>query len=110
MDILYLDGGIVVVNKPAEVPVLADGWAQGMPYLVQMLEAELAAQGDEEDQHVWTVHRLDKTTSGVMVFARTAEAHRALNSQFEQHEAKKIYHAILTGIPDWQEKTAKHPL
>ncbi len=38
---------------------------------------------------LWVVHRLDKITSGVMVFARTAETHRALSMQFEQHEVEK---------------------
>jgi 23S rRNA-/tRNA-specific pseudouridylate synthase len=45
-----------------------------------------------------------------MIFARTAEAHRALNMQFEAHEAEKIYHAILVGVPRWDEKIARHPL
>jgi RluA family pseudouridine synthase len=53
---------------------------------------------------------LDKFTSGVMVFARTAEAHRALNMQFDKHETTKIYHAIVEGNPKWEEKTTKFPL
>jgi RluA family pseudouridine synthase len=56
------------------------------------------------------VHRLDKITSGVMVCARTAEAHRALNVQFEHHLAQKTYHAVVNGNPKWDEHTAKHPL
>ena len=59
---------------------------------------------------MWVVHRLDKITSGVMVFARDAESHRALNLQFENHEVEKVYHAIVEGNPKWEEKTAKHPL
>ncbi len=45
-----------------------------------------------------------------MVFARDAETHRALNIQFENHEAQKTYHAIVEGNPKWEEKVAKHPL
>ncbi|MDL1912230.1 RNA pseudouridine synthase, partial [Chloroflexi bacterium CFX6] len=71
-------------------------------YLVKMLE--------DEFEKVWIVHRLDKVTSGVMVFARDAETHRALNLQFENREAVKVYHAILEGNPKWEEKIAKHPL
>jgi RluA family pseudouridine synthase len=56
------------------------------------------------------VHRLDKITSGVMVFPRDAETHRALNIQFENHEAQKTYHAIVEGNPKWEEKIARHPL
>jgi 23S rRNA-/tRNA-specific pseudouridylate synthase len=45
-----------------------------------------------------------------MVFARDAETHRALNIQFENHQAEKAYHAIVEGSPKWDEKIAKHPL
>jgi len=59
---------------------------------------------------LWVVHRLDKFTSGVIVFARDADTHRILNTQFENHEAEKVYHAIVVGNPKWNEKIAKHPL
>lgn len=102
MNLLYLDDTILILDKPAGFPVLPDGWEVNAPYLVKMLEAEHG--------RLWVVHRLDKTTSGVMIFARTAEAHRNLNVQFEKHEAEKLYHAILVGLPGWDEKTARHPL
>lgn len=108
MDILHIDEAILIVNKPAGLPVLPDGWDADAPYLVQALEQEFGRPPDSKS--IWIVHRLDKTTSGVMVFARTAEAHRDLNRQFEQHEAEKVYRAILQGLPDWEEKIAKHPL
>jgi RluA family pseudouridine synthase len=65
---------------------------------------------EEDHGRIFIVHRLDKITSGVMVFARDAETHRALNIQFEDHQAEKTYHAILEGNPKWDEKVAKHPL
>jgi RluA family pseudouridine synthase len=102
MQILHMDEHIIVINKPAGLPVLPDGWEKDAPYLVKMLE--------EEYGKIWIVHRLDKITSGVMVFARTAEAHRTLNIQFESHEAEKVYHAIVEGEPKWNEKVAKFPL
>lgn len=102
MNILFADEHILVLDKPAGLPVLPDGWEKDAPYLVKMLE--------EEFGKIFIVHRLDKTTSGVMVFARTAEAHRALNIQFENHETEKVYHAILEGNPNWNEKVAKFPL
>jgi RluA family pseudouridine synthase len=100
--IIHFDETIIVLNKPAGLPVLPDGWGQDAPCLVKMLE--------EEYGRIWIVHRLDKTTSGAMVFARTAAAHRSLNMQFEKHEAQKIYHAIVVGAPKWDEHIAKHPL
>jgi RluA family pseudouridine synthase len=102
MKIIYEDEYILILDKPAGLPVLPDGWEKDAPYLVKMLE--------EEYGKIWIVHRLDKVTSGVMAFARDAETHRMLNIQFEARQAEKVYHAIVEGIPQWNEKTAKHPL
>jgi len=104
VETLFSDETIIVVNKPAGLSVLPEGWdaARDAPYLVKMLEAEYGK--------VWVVHRLDKFTSGVMVFARNADAHRNLNGQFEKREVEKVYHAIAVGVPPWDEKIAKHPL
>lgn len=100
--ILFEDAEILIVNKPAGLPVLPDGWDKDAPYLVRSLE--------QYSRKLWVVHRLDKITSGVMVFARSAEAHRLLNMQFEGHETKKIYHAIIVGSPGWEKHIARHPL
>ncbi len=100
--VLFKDENILVIDKPAGIPVLPDGWDEDAPYLVKMLEDTYGK--------LWVVHRLDKITSGVMVFARDAESHRALNIQFDNHEVKKVYHAIVEGNPTWEEKVAKHPL
>jgi RluA family pseudouridine synthase len=102
MKIIYEDDHLLVVDKPAGLPVLPDGWDRDAPYLVRSLE--------EQRGKIFIVHRLDKITSGVMVFARDAETHRALNIQFEGHEAQKIYHALVEGNPKWEEKSARHPL
>jgi RluA family pseudouridine synthase len=102
MDILYIDSALLIVNKPASLPVLPDGWDADAPYLVRLLT--------EDFGRLWVVHRLDKVTSGVMVLARTAEAHRALNRQFEQHETQKVYHALINGEPKWSEHIARHRL
>src|SRR5512132_2374576 len=102
MKIIYEDAHLIVVDKPAGLSVLPDGWEKDSEYLVRMLE--------EQFEKIFIVHRLDKITSGVMVFARDAETHRLLNIQFESRQAQKIYHAILEGNPKWEEKVAKHPL
>ena len=102
MNIIHLDEQIIVINKPAGISVLPEGWEPDAPYLRQMLE--------EQFQKIWVVHRLDKVTSGVMVFARTAEAHRELNGQFERHEVEKVYQAIVEGFLPWDERTARHML
>ena len=102
MHILHIDDHVIILNKPAGLPVLPDGWEKGSEYLVKMLEAKY--------DKIFIVHRLDKITSGVMVFARDAETHRALNMQFEKHTAEKVYHAIVEGNPRWEEKITKFPL
>ena len=102
MNILHIDEHLLVLDKPAGLPVLPDGWEKDAPYLVGMLEAEYG--------RIWIVHRLDKVTSGVILFARTAEAHRSLNIQFEKRQITKVYHALAEGNPRWEEHTARHPL
>jgi len=102
MNIIHHDQQILVIDKPTGLPVLPDGWEKDAPYVVKLLE--------EEFGRVFIVHRLDKITSGVMVFAREAESHRALSIQFEAHAVEKVYHALVEGNPHWDEKTARHPL
>lgn len=102
MEIIFSDSDILVVNKPAGLSVLPEGWDKDAPYLVRLLEEKYAK--------IWVVHRIDKSTSGIVIFALTADAHRSLNIQFEKHQVEKKYHAIFNGVPKWDEKTAKHPL
>ena len=102
MQILHEDEYILIINKPADLSVLPEGWDKSAPYLVQILE--------EQFEKVWVVHRIDKVTSGIIVFGLTAEAHRSLNIQFEKHEVDKKYHALINGVPKWNEKVTKFPL
>jgi RluA family pseudouridine synthase len=102
MDVLHLDPDLLIVNKPAGIPVLPDGWDADSPYLVRSCE--------EQFGKLWVVHRLDKVTSGVLLFARTAESHRELNRQFERRETEKVYRALVNGEPKWSEHTARHKL
>lgn len=102
MQIIHKDKDILVINKPADLPVLPDGWDKDAPYLVKMLE--------EKFEKAWVVHRIDKSTSGIIIFALTAEAHRSLNIQFEKHLVEKTYHAILNGSPKWLDKITRFPL
>jgi RluA family pseudouridine synthase len=92
----------LVIDKPAGLHTLPDGYDASLPHLRGLLEPEYG--------RLWIVHRLDRETSGVLVLARTAEAHRSLNTQFEQHLVRKIYHALVEGSPDWQDTTVRLPL
>lgn len=101
MDVLHTDSSILVVNKPAGLATVPGGW-RSETSLTELLENNCG--------RIWVVHRLDKTTSGLVVFARTATAHRDLSLQFEHHQAEKVYHAIVFGKPNWEEHTARQPL
>jgi RluA family pseudouridine synthase len=100
--ILYTDSDLLVVNKPAGLPVLPDGYNPEAPYLKEVLQAEHGP--------LWVVHRLDKDTSGVVVLARNAPAHRSLNIQFEKRQVSKVYHALALGSPSWDSQAVTLPL
>lgn len=94
---IYQDAALLVLNKPAGLPTLVDGYNSDAPYLLGLIK--------ETFDPVWVVHRLDRQTSGVILFALNAQAHRNLNIQFEKREAQKTYHALVNGIPSWDQKT-----
>ena len=100
--ILYLDESLLAINKPAGLPSLPDGYDLSAPHVRSLLEPYFG--------RVWIVHRLDRDTSGVLLLARSADAHRALNGQFDQRRVSKIYHALVTGSPDWDTQTVDLPL
>ncbi|HOJ01965.1 MAG TPA: RluA family pseudouridine synthase [Anaerolineaceae bacterium] len=99
---LYMDDEILVINKPAGLPTIPDGYDLSKPCLRNLLSQQYG--------RVWVIHRLDKETSGVILFARTANAHRKLNSQFESHRIRKIYLALIYGFPCWEQRTVDYPL
>ncbi len=97
--LLRQDEALLVVNKPAGLLTLPDGYDPNLPCLVEMLKTRF--------NPLWVVHRLDKDTSGVIVFARTAQAHRDLNAQFAGRAVRKSYHALVWGAPPWQSQQIK---
>lgn len=102
IEVLYDDEALLVINKPGGVATIPEGWASDAPNLRSLLQASWG--------RLWVVHRLDKGTSGVLIFARNAEAHRALNRAFETRMVRKAYHALSYGQPPWDQYTARHPL
>ena len=87
---LFLDAHLLAVAKPAGRLVIP-GRGAPEPTLQQELQAEHG--------RLWVVHRLDRGTSGVLLFARTAAAHRILNLAFEGREVRKRYLALVRGLP-----------
>ncbi len=102
LDILFEDELHIAIDKPAGIPVIPERFASNVPDLKSLLSERF---GD-----VYVVHRLDRETSGVLLFARSAEAHRILNQQFQENSVGKIYHALVTGVPLWDAETIELPL
>ncbi|HVP60040.1 MAG TPA: RNA pseudouridine synthase [Myxococcaceae bacterium] len=87
--VLWSGGGLVAVDKPPGVPVIPGRSAVGGPPLRATLEAQLG-------RPLWVVHRLDRDTSGVLLFALDAATHRAASLAFEQGLADKRYLALVS--------------
>lgn len=89
--ILYQDEYLLAVDKPSGVLTIPDRFDPEIPNLLDILKPRYG--------QLFTVHRLDKFTSGVNVFARNAEVHRALSMAFEGRDVEKYYFAIVDGSP-----------
>ena len=100
--LIHVDDALLVVNKPAGLLSLPDGYNPDLPHLRSVFEPQFG--------RLWIVHRLDKETSGVIVLARSRKAHRALNDAFAGRKTTKTYHALIVGEPVWQERTVDLPL
>ena len=99
---IYVDDDIVVLNKRSGILIAADRYNPDAPRL------DLIAQ--EEFGKLYAVHRIDKDTSGIIVYARNIEAQRNLSMQFEKRQVKKVYHALVYGHPLWETLTVDLPL
>lgn len=103
LEILYQDEWLVAVNKPA-------GWLVHRSWLDRNEKVfVMQTVRDQIGQHVFTVHRLDRPTSGVLLMGLSSEVGRLLSLQFEHHQIQKTYHAVLRG---WLESsdTLDYPL
>jgi RluA family pseudouridine synthase len=100
--ILFKDESLIIVDKPSGWLTVPDRYDPDAPVLVRELEK---AEG-----RLFIVHRLDQDTTGVLIFARTAEAHEALSEAFETRAVHKTYRAIVRGSPDWEEEACDLPL
>ena len=92
--IVHLDESLAVVDKPAGL-VVHPAPSHSGPTLVSELDEVLGGGGDPERPGI--VHRLDKGTSGLLVVARTDEAHAALQAQVRRREVDRIYLALAGG-------------
>lgn len=88
--ILYQDQELLIVDKPPGMMVHRNAWAPNAPTCVNSLAGIL-------QRRVYNVHRLDRATSGVMLFALNAETAKLLADRFRDREVEKRYVAIVRG-------------
>ena len=98
--IVFEDEDLVAVNKPAGLLTIPD--REGVPGLRNLLQDKYGS--------IFTVHRLDKDTSGLVIFAKHEASHKHLSLQFENRETKKIYNGLVMGKPLEQSGTINEPI
>ncbi|MEA1936274.1 MAG: RluA family pseudouridine synthase [Thermodesulfobacteriota bacterium] len=110
LNVLYEDKSVLVVNKPAGMVVHpATGNYQGTLVNALLFHCnDLSGIGGILRPGI--VHRLDKDTSGLMVVAKSDEAHRGLAEQFEKHLVKKVYKALVYGDVKEEEDVVDSPV
>ena len=97
LEILYKDEYVVVINKPSGLLVHKSP--------IDKRETQFALQmlRDQIGQYVYPIHRLDKPTSGVLVFALSSEVASLLSEQFKLHTIQKEYLAVVRGYTNTSE-------
>jgi tRNA pseudouridine65 synthase len=96
LEILYRDEYMVAINKPSGLLVHKSP--------IDKRETEFALQllRNQIGHYVYPIHRLDKPTSGVLVFALSSEIAKVLSEQFREHHIQKEYMAIVRGYTESQ--------
>ena len=102
LNTLYEDEHIIAIDKPTGLLSIRDGYNPDLPNVHSILQ--------QRAKKIWIVHRLDKETSGVMIFAKNDDAHRKLSLQFEHHLISKNYLAIVWGQFNQINQTVELPL
>jgi len=99
--VLYEDTDLLAVAKPAGLPVLPGAG---------FLRNTLLARVRERDPAAVPVHRLGRWTSGLVLFARTAEARSAVSRSWRTRQVRKEYRALCSGTPAFDERTIDTPI
>jgi 23S rRNA pseudouridine1911/1915/1917 synthase len=102
--VIFENEHIIAVNKISGISVGADRYDESEERLDKLIEQELKIP------KIYTVHRIDKETSGLVIFAKDSETHRELSIAFENRQIAKRYIAIVHGRPSWKETICDLPL
>ena len=104
LNVIYEDNHIIVVIKPHNMPSQAD-ISGDRDLLTEVKEYIKEKYNKPGEAFVGLVHRLDRPTGGIMVFAKTSKAGSRLSSQIREHKTKKVYYTIVEGLPRAPEET-----
>jgi 23S rRNA pseudouridine1911/1915/1917 synthase len=96
LHLLYEDSSLLVINKPAGLLTVPLPSQPDEPALLDQVKYHLRSHKKSEPL---VVHRIDRDTSGIVVFAKTPEAQRNLKEQFERRTAERVYLAVVYGRP-----------
>ncbi len=97
LEVLYEDNQIVVVIKPQNVPTMADESKD--EDMLSLVKAYIKEKYNKEGEaFIGLVHRLDRPTGGIMVFARNSKSAKRLSDQFQTHSVEKTYYAVVNGV------------
>ncbi len=104
IELIYSDDAVVVVNKPAGLTTSRskedrEEFGPGQRFLPKTLEEFLPTVLGTPNRKVFAVHRLDRDTTGLLVFARNSEASLKLQQQFRGRSVERRYVAITRGVP-----------
>ena len=106
-DILYEDAYILVLNKPAGLVVHPDGRTKEESvtewFVEKYPEARNVGEKLGEIERPGVVHRIDRDTSGVLVFAKNAMAYEFMRKAFHDRDIRKTYLAVVYGVPKEKE-------
>lgn len=109
LEVLYEDNHVIVVNKPQNIPSQADK-SEDENMLDIVKNYIKVKENKPGNVYVGLVHRLDRPTGGVMVFAKTSKAASRLSEQFKTDEVHKTYFAVVVGTPKEKSKKLVHYL
>lgn len=94
-EVIYEDDDLLVINKAAGVYSIDPRHNTPDPVLTDLLEK------NHKDKEIFIVHRLDRETSGLILFAKNQESHRLLSQQFSENKIEKSYYAFVDGHMDF---------
>lgn len=100
-DIIYENHSFIAINKPSGLLSIPDRFGKD-PSLKTLLQEQLGK--------IYTVHRLDKDTSGLIIFAKDEITHKDLSQKFEGREVEKLYVGLVNGTMMKKEGTIDVPI